>query len=235
VSPDERLLSVAEIARKLGVPESTVHYWKNRFAQHLPSSGSGRQKRFRPEAVEVFRVVAEMFSLGHSAQDVMETLGKNFPLTASMDGDPLTPGGDAPFSARGGSRNPRDAASDAALAETAMRMAAAMGKEMGQEIARSIGEGLRQHLSGRAALAPGEERDALPPGPGVEEFDAIKAVVQDTCGRLDASAGEVSRMAAENAELKAKLTVLESELIRLRKDRREMEKYLLDKIKAVTT
>jgi Putative ATPase subunit of terminase (gpP-like). len=87
VSPDERLLSVAEIARKLGVPESTVHYWKNRFAQHLPSSGSGRQKRFRPEAVEVFRVVAEMFSLGHSAQDVMETLGKNFPLTASMDGD----------------------------------------------------------------------------------------------------------------------------------------------------
>jgi len=235
VSPDERLLSVAEIARKLGVPESTVHYWKNRFAQHLPSSGSGRQKRFRPEAVDVFRVVAEMFSLGHSAQDVMETLGKNFPLTASVDGDPLAPGAEAPFSARGGARNPREAASEAALAETAMRMAAAMGKEMGQEIARGIGEGLRKHLSGRLALAEGEEQDALPPGIDAEELSAIKAVVEDTCGRLDASAGEVSRMAAENAELKAKLTVLESELIRLRKDRREMEKYLLDKIKAVTT
>ena len=37
------------------------------------------------------------------------------------------------------------------------------------------------------------------------------------------------------AELKAKLSVLEAELIRLRKDRREMEKYLLDKIKAMTT
>ncbi|MDR3641068.1 MAG: MerR family transcriptional regulator [Humidesulfovibrio sp.] len=228
MSSDERLLSVAEIARKLGVPESTVHYWKNRFAQHLPSSGSGRQKRFRPEAVDVFRVIAEMFSLGHSTQDVMETLGKSFPLTAAMDGDPLAPGSDAPFSFR----NPREAASEAALADAAVRMAAAIGKEMGQEIARGIGEGLRQHLSG---LPAGENREALPPGLEVEELTAIKAVVEDTCGRLNANADEVARMAVENSELKTKLTVLEAELIRLRKDRREMEKYLLDKIKGMTT
>lgn len=232
MSPDERLLSVAEIARKLGVPESTVHYWKNRFAQHLPSAGSGRQKRFRPEAVEVFRVIAEMFSLGHSAQDVMETLGKRFPLTASMEGDSFASGAEAPFA-----KNPRNAASEAALADTAVRMAAAIGKEMGQEIARSIGEGLRQ-LSGQlpqAALAAGDAREALPPALDSEELSAIKTVVENACGRLDESAGEVARMASENAELKAKLTVLEAELIRLRKDRREMEKYLLDKIKAMTT
>ena len=84
VSPDERLLSVAEIARRLSVPESTVHYWKNRFAQHLPSNGSGRQKRFRPEAVDVFRVIAEMFSLGHSAQDVMDTLAKRLPALGAV-------------------------------------------------------------------------------------------------------------------------------------------------------
>ncbi|MHC1752989.1 helix-turn-helix domain-containing protein [Humidesulfovibrio sp.] len=233
MTPDERLLSVAEIARRLGVPESTVHYWKNRFAQHLPSQGTGRQKRFRPEAVEVFRVIAEMFSLGHSAQDVMETLGKNFPLTASHEADnyagaPYRDGGDAPFS----NKPQRESASESALADTALRLAAAMGKEMGAEIARSIGEGLRQHLSG---LPAGESREALPPGLGVEELSAIKNVVEETCGRLDASDGEVARMATENAELKAKLTVLESELIRLRKDRREMEKYLLDKIKAMTT
>ena len=233
MTPDERLLSVAEIARRLGVPESTVHYWKNRFAQHLPSQGAGRQKRFRPEAVEVFRVIAEMFSLGHSAQDVMETLGKNFPLTAAHEADnyagaPYRDGGDAPFS----NKPQREPASDPALADAALRLAAAMGKEMGAEIARSIGEGLRQHLSG---LPAGESREALPPGLGVEELSAIKNVVEETCGRLDASDGEVARMATENAELKAKLSVLESELIRLRKDRREMEKYLLDKIKAMTT
>ena len=232
MSPDERLLSVAEIARRLGVPESTVHYWKNRFAQHLPSSGTGRQKRFRPEAVEVFRVIAEMFSLGHSAQDVMETLGKNFPLTASLEGDHFASGTDAPFS----HKPQREAASESALADTAVRMAAAIAKEMGAEIARSIGEGLRQHLSGQPVPFSGAaEQQALPSGLDAEELSAIKNVMEETCGRLDANADEVARMAAENAELKAKLTVLESELIRLRKDRREMEKYLLDKIKAVTS
>lgn len=233
MSPDERLLSVAEIARRLGVPESTVHYWKNRFAQHLPSLGSGRQKRFRAEAVEVFRTIAEMFSLGHSAQDVMDTLGKRFPLTASVDGAHFAEGQDAPFS----SRPARDATStlgEAALADTAVRMAAAIGKEMGLEIARSIAEGLRQHLGGQAAL-DGSQAQALPPALNPEELTAIKAAVDESCGRLDAHAGEVTRMASENAELKAKLTVLESELIRLRKDRREMEKYLLDKIKSMTT
>jgi len=232
VSSDERLLSVAEIARKLGVPESTVHYWKNRFAQHLPSAGAGRQKRFRPEAVEIFRVIAEMFSLGHSAQDVMETLGKNFPLTASMEGDPLAAGEQAPF------KNPRAAASEAAAADAALRLAAAMGQEMGREIARGIGEGLRQHLSAQSGVSangqPGAQA-ALPETFDPGEIDAIKSVVENACGKLDENTGEVARMASENAELKAKLTVLEAELIRLRKDRREMEKYLLDKIKAVTT
>lgn len=235
MSPEERLLSVAEIARRLGVPESTVHYWKNRFAQHLPSTGSGRQKRFRPEAVEVFRVIAEMFSLGHSAQDVMETLGKRFPLTASLDGDHFAAGTEAPFAHKSVHGSGHEA--DPALADTAVRMAAAIAKEMGAEIARSIGEGLRMHLSGLGgvALGPGETREALPPALDPEELSTIKNVVEEACGRLDANADEVSRMTAENAELKAKLAVLESELIRLRKDRREMEKYLLDKIKAVTT
>jgi len=220
VSPDERLLSVAEIARRLGVPESTVHYWKNRFAQHLPSTGSGRQKRFRPEAVEVFRVIAEMFSLRHSAAYVMDALYKRFPLSAQLDGAPGASGLDAPF-------RPQTAdLASAALADTALRMASAIG----QEIAKSIGEGLA-----RLGLPAGQEPAALPPALDPEELAAIRAAVDQSCGRIDEQTGEVARMAAENAELKAKLSVLESELVRLRKDRRELEKYLLDKIKSMST
>ena len=225
MSPDERLLSVAEIARRLGVPESTVHYWKNRFAQHLPSTGAGRQKRFRPEAVEVFRVIAEMFSLGHSAADVMDALGKQFPLSAHIDGAADAAGTDAPFRPR--PQSGELAAAPGALADTALRVAAAIG----QEIARSIGEGLAR-LSLPAAA--GEGAVALPSVPP-EELAAIKDAVEQSCGRIDETSGEVARMAAENAELKAKLAVLENELVRLRKDRREMEKYLLDKIKSVST
>jgi len=234
VAPEVRLLSVAEIARRLGVPESTVHYWKNRFAQHLPSQGSGRQKRFRAEAVDVFRVIAEMFSLGHSTHDVMETLGKRFPLTASMDSDAFAAGSDSPFSRR------ESAPDSPAMAETALRMAAAMGKEMGLEIARSIGEGLRalgQTGGGQGAIGAGSDLSGLPALPGLdpEALDAIRCAVDASCSRLDAQGGEVERMATENLELKTKLSVLEAELIRLRKDRREMEKYLLDKIKSMAT
>lgn len=238
MASDERLLSVAEIARRLSVPESTVHYWKNRFAQHLPSAGTGRQKRFRQGAVEVFRVIAEMFSTGHSAQDVMEALAKSFPLTASFDHHNDEAAGRAGHAGGAGSRAPVDPNA----AETAVRMAAAIAKEMGAEIARSIGEGLRLHLGGMGAsgamgtagAVEGQTLAALPPL-GAEELDAIKCAVADTCGRLDDHAGEVARMAEENAQLKEKLSVLEAELIRLRKDRREMEKYLLDKIKSMST
>jgi len=232
VASELRLLSVAEIARRLGVPESTVHYWKNRFAQHLPSQGSGRQKRFRAEAVDVFRVIAEMFSLGHSTQDVMETLGKRFPLTASLEGDPLAPGSfaetGAPFS-----NTREDQHGSAALADTALRMAAVIG----QEIARSIGEGLRQIGAPGPQALEGQDLTALPglPALDTEQLDAIKSAVDQSCTRLDAQSCEVARMADENAELKAKLAVLETELVRLRKDRREMEKYLLDKIKSMST
>lgn len=234
MSPDDRLLSVAEIARRLSVPESTVHYWKNRFAQHLPSSGAGRQKRFRVEAVDVFRVIAEMFSLGHSAQDVMDALGKRFALTASVDGAAYEAGSEpaAPYSPpRREAEGNGNGLCTAAVADTALRLAAGIAKDIGQEIARHVGESLRQHLGSPPSLEGAGAQLAL----GSEELNAIKATVDQSCSRIDANAGEVARMAMENAELKAKLSVLESELIRLRKDRRELEKYLLDKIKSVTT
>ncbi len=240
MTSEARLLSVAEIARRLGVPESTVHYWKNRFAQHLPSQGSGRQKRFRAEAVDVFRVIAEMFSLGHSTQDVMETLGKRFPHTAILDGDPLAAGGcngaGAPYAQRGGDQG-QDQQSPAVMADAALRMAAVMGREMGQEIARSIAEGLRQ-MGGQGpasgSFLEGQDQPALP-ALDTQQLDAIRCVVDQSCTRLDAQSGEVARVAEENTELKTKLAVLETELVRLRKDRREMEKYLLDKIKSMST
>ena len=45
--------------------------------------------------------------------------------------------------------------------------------------------------------------------------------------------GELAETRAENAALGDKVRVLEAELVRLRKDRRELESYLLGKIKAL--
>lgn len=53
------LLTIAELSRSLELPESTTRYYCNRFAAHLPSVGEGRRRRFRPEAFEKLRTIAE--------------------------------------------------------------------------------------------------------------------------------------------------------------------------------
>ncbi len=200
----KKLLSVAEIARELELPESTVHYWKNRFAQHLPSVGRGRQKRFKPEAVEIFSVISTLLKEGHTARDVMERLSQNYPLQA--DAVPAT--AETSPAAQGGSGAGMDGA---------MKMASAIGLE----IARSIGEGIH------SVLTPGTT--------GSAELDSIREEMQQAVSRITASSEDVDTLRSENAELREKLRIMEAELVRIRKDRREMEKYLLDKIKTVTT
>ena len=199
----KKVLSVAEIARELDLPESTVHYWKNRFAQHLPSVGRGRQKRFKPEAVEIFANISRLLKEGHTARDVMDRLSQDYPLQA--DAVPATSGGGQPNLQAVGSM------------DQVMTMAAAIG----MEIAKSVGEGIRSVLAAEGAGAP--------------DVADIREGLEETALRISTAMQETEALKAENRELKEKLAVMEAEMIRLRKDRREMEKYLLDKIKSVST
>ncbi|WP_243544807.1 MerR family transcriptional regulator [Pseudodesulfovibrio tunisiensis] len=197
----KKVLSVAEIARELDLPESTVHYWKNRFAQHLPSVGRGRQKRFRPEAVEIFAAISRMLKEGYTARDVMDALGREYPLQA--DAVPAAQAQTSPVAAAG--------------MEPAMNMAAAIGLE----IARAVGEGIR------SAIAPAD-------GENVDVAD-MRQGLEQAAGRIADQVREVETLKVENAELREKMQIMEAEMVRLRKDRRDMEKYLLDKIKSVTS
>ncbi len=198
----KKVLSVAEIARELELPESTVHYWKNRFAQHLPSVGRGRQKRFRPEAVEVFATISRLLKEGHTARDVMDQLSQEYPLQAdAMPQD----GAVAPISMNG------------AAMEPAMKMAAAIGLE----IAKSVGEGIRSVLT--------------PDMNGNVDVSEVRQGLEDAADRITCTMEDTEILKSENQELKDKLKIMEQEMVRLRKDRREMEKYLLDKIKSVAT
>jgi len=198
----KKVLSVAEIARELELPESTVHYWKNRFAQHLPSVGRGRQKRFKPEAIEVFGTISRLLKEGHTARDVMDQLSQSYPLQAdAMPQD----GSVVPMQA-----NP-------AAMEPAMKMAAAIG----MEIAKSVSDGIRSVMAGG--------------GEGSPDVTEVKQGLEEVALRISNASEETEQLKSENELLKEKLKIMEAEMIRLRKDRREMEKYLLDKIKAVAT
>lgn len=189
-----RLYSIAAIAKVLDVPESTLHYWKNRFDDALPSFGTGRGKRYRAEAVEIFRDIGALLAQGLSAGDVRAQLSRRYPVNvgggeAQNQAAPLATAAAGP----GGTGD----------AQTMLAMASAIGAEIARTLAEQLTRG-------------------GPAGPAALPQATVTAIQ-----------GELAEARAENAALGDKVRVLEAELVRLRKDRRELETYLLGKIKAL--
>lgn len=196
--PQAKLYSVAAIAKLLDLPESTLHYWKNRFDQLLPSVGQGRHKRFRAQAVDVFRAIANLLESGLSVADAKAELSRRFPVNVTPEEPAVV-------------RPIQDTASGQAASgeELAMRIGAAMAEAIGQRLQGYLGQPAPQ--SGQAAL----------PAETVEGLKAELARARD----------EIEGLQRAARDFEGKFKVLEAELIRLRRDGREMEKHLLGKIK----
>jgi len=50
-------LSLSDVSEQLGIPYPTVARYATQFEDRIPHTGSGRNRRFPPEAVEVFRQI----------------------------------------------------------------------------------------------------------------------------------------------------------------------------------
>lgn len=72
---DGPLYTIRDIARDLGLPESTVRYYRDAFAGYLPTVGSGRRRRYPPEAADVLRTVARGFAEGLRREQIEHALG----------------------------------------------------------------------------------------------------------------------------------------------------------------
>ena len=72
--PDEPLLTLREVANQLGLPESTVRYYRDAFLDHIPSIGMGRRRRYPPPALAVLRTIAEGYGAGRSRSAILGTL-----------------------------------------------------------------------------------------------------------------------------------------------------------------
>lgn len=57
VAPGDAKLTLGEIAEELGIPYPTLARYSNQHEDRIPHVGSGRNRRFPPEAVEVFRQI----------------------------------------------------------------------------------------------------------------------------------------------------------------------------------
>ncbi len=72
-------LSLREVGRRLGIPPSTVVYYKDKYSKFLPSSGkSGRRQRYSVEALEIFRRIREMYGLNWSTEQIENELSLKF-------------------------------------------------------------------------------------------------------------------------------------------------------------
>lgn len=69
-STEPNLLTIAELARNLDLPESTARYYCNRFATHLPSVGEGRRRRYKPAALEKLLTITQTMRRNKNAYAV---------------------------------------------------------------------------------------------------------------------------------------------------------------------
>ncbi len=80
----KELLTIKEIARRLGLPESNIRYYRDKFDKFLPSVGEGRKKRFRPEALEVFEIIVQELAHNKSTAEIEERLSRMFSQNPSQ-------------------------------------------------------------------------------------------------------------------------------------------------------
>ncbi len=79
------LLTAAQIAKELNLPESTVRYYRDRFTDYIPMTGEGRNRRYRPEAMDVFAFIAERMRNNMPADVLERELRARFPVEITVE------------------------------------------------------------------------------------------------------------------------------------------------------
>ncbi len=89
------LLTAAQIAKELNLPESTVRYYRDRFTEYIPTTGEGRSRRYRPEALEVFRFISDRLRTGMPADVLEAELRPRFQVEIEVDPQTAAPQSDS--------------------------------------------------------------------------------------------------------------------------------------------
>lgn len=88
---DDKLTTIAAIAKILELPESTVRYYRDRFSVYIPVEGKGRNRRYPPEAINVLRMVAEGLRNNLTAMEVEQQLSHSFSKFIDVEQEPQQP------------------------------------------------------------------------------------------------------------------------------------------------
>nr|WP_319582733.1 hypothetical protein [uncultured Pseudodesulfovibrio sp.] len=215
-------LSVAEIAKRTRIPAPTARRYAALFKDFLGGRKVGRVTKYPEESVVIFERISRLYGDGLVTNEIDDRLRSEFPRTIEVEHTPANAPG---FSGDGIA----DLAST--FNDVLSRVASCMEVISDQKsIIERQQEDIHKLKTAFVLLARSQKRiKQLPAGPVAlpeEIFEQTRALEEK-----DAEIEEMAlKLTFDTSDIKAKLQILESELVRLRKDRREMERYLQDKI-----
>ncbi|MGD2134804.1 MAG: MerR family transcriptional regulator [Gemmatimonadales bacterium] len=227
---DQPLSTLRDIARELGIPESTVRYYRDAFNSHIATVGTGRRRRYPPEAVAVLRSIKRGYGSGKSREEI----------EAELSGVHVQQSGKGRPRARGSSREADAQELLSTILDGERERREAMW-QMAREIVR-LGQAVerQQEVLGEIAEQLTRQADrALPAGSAPREGAAETAPASEPAARQPPDARPVAPAAPSGSaqpphageDLARQLAGLEEELTRerdlverLRKSKLEIER-----------
>lgn len=205
-------LSVAEIARLTRIPAPTARRYAALFREFLPHRKAGRVTRYAPEAARVFGRISNLYHEGRVTTEIEEVLRQEFSRTIDLD------------AGTGEARLPAVEPAPGLLDQfnTSLQVIADQ-----KAVIEALREDVRKPKAGFVLLARGQKRLKALPAPEGDGLSRTAAAL----ARKDSELEELALgLSFDASDMKIKLQTPEQELVRLRKDRREMELHFLDKL-----
>ncbi|HEY8449123.1 MAG TPA: MerR family transcriptional regulator [Bacillota bacterium] len=147
----EEWLTLPQIARELGIAESTARRWAAAFAELLPARGRGSARRFHPQARQVLARARALFEQGLTTDEVAEALRREFPAT--LDVTPASEG-------RAEHERSEPAVLRALIAEHFGELVREAIREETRELVDALHKLMEQNEALRRELAAAREREA---------------------------------------------------------------------------
>jgi chromosome segregation ATPase len=217
-------LSVAEIAKRTRIPAPTARRYAALFKDFLGGRKVGRVTKYPEESSVIFERISRLYGDGLVTNEIDERLRSEFPRTIEVDHTMAA--SDGPNGSMEGFSGLASTFNDVLARVTSCMEVIADQKST---IERQQDD-IHKLKTAFVLLARSQKRiKQLPAGQ-----PALPEEIMEQTRALEEKDAEIEEMALkltfDTSDIKAKLQILESELVRLRKDRREMERYLQDKI-----
>ncbi|MBI9078814.1 MAG: hypothetical protein JEY79_03625 [Pseudodesulfovibrio sp.] len=214
-------LSVAEIAKLTRIPAPTARRYASLFKDFLGGRRSGRVTKYPEESVVIFERISRFYGEGMVTAEIDDALRVEFPRTIDVDHQACVP-----------VQQPEVYAEMISSFNSVIGKVASCMEVIADQksIIEHQQDDIQKLKTAFVLLARSQKKMKQLPA----AMDILPETFLAQTQALEQKDAEIEEMAIkltfDTSDIKAKLQILESELVRLRKDRREMEKYLQDKI-----